>query len=233
MSENLPVSWQDQMKADAKSMLESERPALSIMSLKSGVMAIGGEAVPGNEMDCIIVAAATEMAWYKDRYDPDVKSNPTCYAIGEGKAEDLVPYDDSVEKQAEACSACEKFEWGSDPNGGRGKACKERRRLAFIPADGTAEMCLLSIPPTSLKNWSNHVRTIVATTGMSPAGVITKVKVVPSAKNQFEVKFSVVGNVPEHALPTVVAKKADALETLLAPYPPIEVEEKPAKKRKF
>jgi len=234
MSENLPVSWQDQMKADAQSLLEKERPALSIMSLKSGVMTIGGEAVPGNEMDCIIVASVTENSYYDTRYDPDVKTNPACYAIGEGRAEDLEPYPDSERKQSDACSSCEKFEWGSDPNGGRGKACKERRRLALMPADGSAEMCLLSIPPTSLKNWSNHVRSIIATTGMSPAGVITKIKTVPSAKNQFEVRFSIVGNVPEHSLPTIMSKKADALETLLAPYPPIEeAENKPAKKRKF
>lgn len=234
MTENLPVSWQDQMKADAKSLLESERPALSIMSLKSGVMAVGGEPVPGNELDCIIVAAVAENAYYDTRYDPDTKTNPACYAIGEGRAEDLVPYPDSEKKQSEACAGCALFEWGSDPNGGRGKACKERRRLALIPADGTAEMCLLSIPPTSLKNWSNHVRTIVATTGMSPAGVITKIKVVPSAKNQFEVKFSVVANVPEHTLPAVMSKRGDALETLLAPYPPIEEQDqKTTKKRKF
>ena len=222
------------MKADAKSLLESERPAMSFMSLKSGVMAIGGEAVPGNEMDCIIVAAVSENCFYDTRYDPDTKTNPACYAIGEGRAEDLVPYADSEKKQAEACASCPNFEWGSDPNGGRGKACKERRRLALIPADGTAEMCLLSIPSTSLKNWSNHVRAIVATTGMSPAGVITKIKVVPSAKNQFEVKLSVVRNVPEHTLPAVMSKRGDALGTLLAPYPPIEEQEQTkGKKRKF
>jgi hypothetical protein len=232
-SENLPVQWQEQMKANAKSLLETERPAMSIMSLKSGQMSIGGEAVPGNEIDAIIVASVTEMAWFKDRYDPDVKANPACYALGEGKAETLVPHEAVEEKQADACVNCEKFEWGSDPGGGRGKACKEKRRLFLIPADGSAESVLLSIPPTSLKNWANYAREIVVTTGMTPAGVVTKIKVVPSAKNQFEVKFSKVGDVPEHVVPKIVSKFAEALETMTAPYPPIEEEAKPAKKRKF
>lgn len=235
MTENLPVSWEEQMKADARSQLSNERPALSFMSLKSGVMSIGDQPVEGNEMECIIVASVSENQWFKDRYDPNVRSNPTCYAIGEGKSTDLVPYAESDEKQAESCAACPKFEWGSDPNGGRGKACKERRKLALIPKDMSAETLLLSIPPTSLKNWANHVSKVVATTGMSTAGVITKIKVVPSAKNQFEVKFDIVERVAPEFLPMLMAKKVELMEIMLQPYPPIEEEPEPAKgkKRKF
>jgi len=234
MTENLPVSWEEQMKADAKAQLDAERPALAFMSLKSGVMSISDTPVPGNEMDCIVVAAISENTWYKDRYDPNVRSNPACYALGEGKAENLVPYKESEDVQATSCGVCEKFEWGSDPNGGRGKACKERRRLALIPADGASEMVILSIPPTSLKAWSNHVSRVVALTGMSTAAVVTRIKVVPDAKNQFMVTFDVVANVPEHALPTLMDKKAEALAIMLQPFPVIEEEEaKPSKKRKF
>jgi hypothetical protein len=235
MTENAMVSWEDQMKASAKAQLENERPTLSIMSLKSGVMSIGDSAVPGNEIDCIIVASITEQAWYKERYDPNVRSSPTCYALGVGKAETLKPYDESKEKQSDVCIDCEKFDWGSDPNGGRGKACKERRRLALIPADGSAETVLLSIPPTSIKNWSNYVSKIVATTGMSTAGVVTKIKVVPDPKNQFVVKFDDIGRVPEHALPQLMSRMAELTEIMLKPYPPEEEqpEAKPTKKRKF
>jgi len=223
------------MRADAKAQLANERPALSIMSLKSGVMSIGEEPVPGNELNCIIVANVTENQWFKDRYDPNVRSNPTCYALGEGKAEQLAPMAESIDKQAEACISCEKFEWGSSPTGGRGKACKERRRLALIPEDMSAEMLLLNIPPTSIRNWSNHVAKVVATTGMSTAGVVTNIKVVPSAKNQFEVKFEIVGRVHVDHMSTLMQRKADALAIMLQPYPEIEEEEEPAKgkKRKF
>lgn len=232
MTENLPINWEEQMKADAKSQLAAERPALSIMSLKSGVMSIGDAPVPGNEITVVVVASIAENTWYKDRYDPSVRSTPACYALGEGKSVELVPYAEAKERQAEACADCPKFEWGSDPNGGRGKACKERRRLALLPVDGTSEMILLSIPPTSLKNWSNHVAKVVASTGMSTAGVATKIKVIPSAKNQFEVTFEVVNKVPEEFMPGIVAKKAEALEIMLQPYPELE-EEAPKKARKF
>jgi hypothetical protein len=154
MTDNLPVSWEEQMKADAKSMLEAERPSIASMTFKSGVMAIADQPVVGNEITCVILGAVAENTWYKDRYDPNVKSIPACYAIGEGKADNLVPNEQSKEKQAVLCISCEKFEWGSDPNGGRGKACKERRRLAMIPAlsrprvsKGGPTSCLKSQPP--------------------------------------------------------------------------------------
>lgn len=230
---NLPVSWQEQMKADAKALIETERPSMAIMSLKSGVMSIGDEQVPGNEIDCIILASVTANSWYKDRYDPNVKAIPNCYAIGEGKAETLVPYAESKERQAETCGECPKFEWGSDPNGGRGKWCKERRNMVIIPADGSADAVLLSIPPTSLKAWANYAREIVATTGMTPVAVITKIKVVPDAKNQFSVRFSKVDDVSPHLLEQLQVRRSHALETLLAPYPELEEETKDQKKRKF
>jgi hypothetical protein len=234
MTENLPVNWEDQMKADAKSMLEAERPSIANMTFKSGVMAIADQPVAGNEIICIVLSAVAAQEWYKERYNPDVKAIPACYAFGEGKPDALIPNEHSKEKQAEACITCEKYEWGSDPNGGRGKACKERRRLALIPANGTSEMITCSIPPTSLKNWANFVLEVAATTGRPVYGVISKIKVIPSAKNQFEVKFEVVEPVADHVLGQIMAKRGPALEHLLLPYQELEEEEaKPAKKRKF
>jgi hypothetical protein len=222
------------MRADAKAQLEAERPSMAVMSLKSGQMSIGGELVAGNEIDAVVLAVVAENTYYKDRYDPDVKAIPDCYAIGEGKNEELTPYDEAKAKQHDNCNDCPMFQFGSDPNGGRAPACKRRRKMVLVPANGSADSVLLSIPPTSVKNWSNYAREVVVTTGRSTAGVVTKIKVVPSAKNQFEVKFSKVSDVPEERLGQVYAMKAGALESLLEPYREIEEEEQPkGKKRKF
>jgi len=226
------VSWEDQMAADAKNLLERERPALSFMSLKSGVMAIGGEPVPNNELDVIVVAAASEMVYYDTPYDADVRARPACFAIGDCRTEDLAPHEEVENPVAESCAACPNFQWGSDPRGGRGRACKERRRLALLPADGSAEMCILNIPGTSIKNWSNHVRTIVATTGLSPAAVVTRLKVKPHIKNQFEVTFAVAGDVPEGLRGAVMAKRQIGMDAILAPYPKDDEDDAPAPKSK-
>jgi hypothetical protein len=222
------------MRADAKAQLEAERPAMAVMSLKSGQMMIGGEAVPGNELDVVVLAVVSENTYYAERYDPDVKSIPTCYAIGEGKNEDLVPYDQSKMKQHDNCADCPMFQFGSDPVGGRAPACKRRRKMVLIPANGSADAVLLSLPPTSVKNWSNYAREVVVATGMPTSAVITKIKVAPHPKNQFEVRFSRVDNIAEAMLNRVFAMKGDALATLLEPYKEIEEEDQPkSKKRKF
>jgi len=201
-------------------------------------MAIGGEPVADNYLDCVIIACVNEMVHYKDKWQEGVISRPDCYAVGEMRTEQLAPNAGHVEKPyATTCKACPYFVWGSDLGGGRGRECKERRKMALLPADGSAEMCILSIPGTSIKGWSQYVRGIVAETGMSPAGVITTIKVKPHLKNQFEVTFTQNGEVPEDMRQTVMSKRAGALEVLLAPYPDLEDEEeekpKPKSKRKY
>jgi hypothetical protein len=233
MTENLPVNWEAQMAADAKKILEQERPAVSAMSIKSGVMTIGGEPIPNNEIECIVLASAAEMVYYTSAYDADVRTNPDCFAIDDARVEELSPHETATNKQSTTCVTCEKFQWGSDPKGGRGRACRERRRLALMPADGSAELCLLSVPSMSIKNWSNFVRETVATTGKPPAAAICKIKVVPSTRSMIEVKFSYVKAVPDEMLGMVYAKRPAAMEAVLTPYPPIEEETKPKGKRKY
>ena len=56
------------------------------------------------------------------------------------------------------CEACPMNEWGSAPGDdgeGKGKACKEIRSL-FIIRPETMMPCVLSIPPASLKNFTNY-----------------------------------------------------------------------------
>ncbi len=230
------VSWEDQMKADAKEIMKRERPALAFMSLKSGIMSIGGEPVADNAMDFVIVAVVSEMVHYKEKWQEGVITRPDCYASGEDRTELLVPHEKAEHPYAKSCKECPYFVWGSDLGGGRGRECKERRKMALLPADGSAEMCVLSIPGTSIKRWSNYVRGIVATTGMSPAGVITTIKVKPHRTNQFEVTFTQNGEVPEDMRSIIMSKRAGALEVLLAPYPDLEDEAdqpKPKSKRKY
>lgn len=53
------------------------------------------------------------------------------------------------------CSTCDLNEWGSahlHKGGGRGKACKEMRRLLVV-IKGWQMPSILSLPPTSIKNW--------------------------------------------------------------------------------
>ena len=50
------------------------------------------------------------------------------------------------------CKGCPMNVWASDPAGGRGKACKERRRLLLI-LDGFQSPVIFSLPPTSVRQF--------------------------------------------------------------------------------
>lgn len=245
MTENLPVSWEDRMAADAKKIAERERPSISMINTKGGIMKIGDVVVPGNQLDVIILASAFENQWFKNKYDPNKRENPSCFALsldGEGMA----PHPEGTEIQFDGlCADCPNFEWGSDPKGGRGKACKEKRRLALLPAtclnDGnvlTAELALLTPPVTSVKNWSNYVNSLRATQGRPPWGVVTNISLHPHAKNQFEVRFSYNFSIGDQYLGDVSQRIAAVEEILMTPYEqnPEEKEPVPAatgKKAKY
>lgn len=71
------------------------------------------------------------------------------------------------------CNNCPFNEWGSADDG-RGKACKNMRRI-YILREGELFPVLLTLPPTSLKNFSSYVAKRVVGRGKRTSAVITKV----------------------------------------------------------
>lgn len=71
------------------------------------------------------------------------------------------------------CNSCPYNEWGSDEDG-RGKACKNMRRIYILP-EGQMFPLLLTLPPTSLKNFSNYLAKRVIAKGLRSHNVLTKV----------------------------------------------------------
>lgn len=67
------------------------------------------------------------------------------------------------------CAACPLNQWGSEHqrrggNGGKGKACKEMRRL-LIFVEGTTVPALMTLPPTSIKAWDAYCSGLKARKG--------------------------------------------------------------------
>lgn len=239
------TTWEERMAKAAKDVAKLERPSLSTISLRSGIMQINQVPVPGNKLLCVIVASAFENQYYDKPFNPDVKENPVCFALSaEGK--DMVPYEGSLKKQNEVCVTCPQLKWGSDPKpNSKGKACKQKRRLAILPhaalEDGnvkTAEMAVITLPVTSGKNWANYANRTSSEVARPPWGVLTEISVHPHQKNQFEVKFDLKAVVNEKYLEDVYSRIEPALVVLLTPYDtsqqaPEKVPEGDGKKRKF
>lgn len=227
MNAQLPQKWEERLAADAKELASRERPNIAQISLRSGIMQYQGQMVPGNRLECVIVASAFQNRYYGDKpFDPNNMSNPICYALSL-TGEEMSPHEDSPEKQADFCETCPQSKWGSDPRpNSRGKACKSVRRLAIIPAaalkDGNikkAEMAMLTIPVTSARNWANYVNQLSADYQRPPWGMLTEVSVIPDPKTQFQVRFNALGIVQsDEALAEIFNRVQASADVLLTPY---------------
>lgn len=245
------VRWEDRLAAEAKAVAAVERPASGVISLRSGIMSYMDNPVPNNELDCVVLATVAENVYYDTPFDPDVVVPPACFALAlpedAGKdGTDMTPHEVVEEPQNATCLGCPQFEWGSAVRNGRpskGKACSHRRRLAIMPVSALedaasiakAEVARMSLPVTSVKNWRTHANVVAAQYNRPPWAVITKIKVKPDPKSQFQVVFSPEGPVSNDLLDALYNASQEAAKLLLEPYdmtPPEEQEEAPKTSRK-
>lgn len=228
----LPASVLESLAAEAKEAAAAERPSVSRISLKSGVMSYGGQPMPNNSVEAVIVGSSFRNTYYAGRYDPNNIKNPNCFALSTSD-EGMVPDPNVQEPENATCAGCPKNEWGSDPNGGRGKACKQTRRLVIMPAnaladkDGNdtpdavkaAELAVMDLPVTSVKNYSQYVNTLSVTAGVPAWAAIGKIQTVPDAKTQFKVLFQAMRVVPSVTLlDAIKTRREEAVRIALEPY---------------
>lgn len=240
------ISWEQRLQEEAKAEAANFVPSVGRISIQSGVMMYGGNPVPGNTVNVIVLAHVFENSWFPKPYSKAEQRNPDCYALAQHK-EDLVPADNVPNPINPTCSGCAYLEWGSDPKGGKGKACKEVMRLAVMPvqnvtdpeAVANSEIAVLKIPVTSVKNWANYLQRLSALHGRPAWAVLTEIKVVTDPKTQFKMLFDSKADVTSDEILTALSKRIQmARNALLAPYDkPGEVveEEAPAsgKKKKY
>jgi hypothetical protein len=206
----------------------------SFISLKSGTMSYGGNPIENNELDVIIIDAILENSFFPGKYDPKTPQSPICYAFGRAD-EDMKPHENVEEPEAEACDGCPHNEWGS-ADVGRGKACKNVRRVAVILADvlekgaeaiADAEVAYLKVPVTSVKAWAGYVNKL-ASVDKPTLKFITKISVVGDDDTQFKVNFTAVEELQDPAILEALLDKADAVAKLIE-FPYQKVDAAPAK----
>lgn len=236
------VKWEEMMKKEAKDVAKTERPSVGRISLQSGIMTYQDQAVPDNELICIIAAAIQENVYYDKPYQPGVVNPPGCFAFGT-PGDALTAHPDVGERDyGPDCITCEMSQWGSAKRDGvptKGKACGERRKLAILPMLDTpdeyssAEIAVLSLPVMSVKNWSNYVNLIAAEHQRTSWGMLTKISVKPDPKSQFKVYFEAAGTLADEFMGAVHGRLEMCVNTLNVPYdmtPPAEKEDEGEKK---
>lgn len=235
-----PFDWRTAMKESVKRTMEVERPNTKFISIRGGQISYNNQAVLNNKLHCIIVGSVFENQFYSTDFDSNNPKNPDCFAISEDGAH-MAPPEDWPTPEHETCDGCPRHEWRSDLKGGKGKACKEIRRLGLIPYTPDqeidlqlADVLVVRLPVMSVNNWSKYVQTLGNRVQLAPWGVITELSTVPDPKSSFRVTFTCVAPVPEHMLEQLHAiHRFQEAEGLLMPYDPNppakEVTDKPKK----
>lgn len=85
---------------------------------------------PRGSIDVVILKANAILSktFYENGYVDGSDAPPDC-----ASANGIVPDQGVPKRQSPVCVTCPKNAWGSAPNGGKGKACGDHRRMAVVP----------------------------------------------------------------------------------------------------
>ena len=237
--------WEAEMAAQAKAAATAERiQGLKTIGTRGGIMKIDGEVVKGNALRCVVLGSVYENQWFEGDFDPDRVRTPACYSFGDpdrANPEDgMAPHAQARDKQSELCANCHFNKMGTAEKG-KGKACKNVRRLAVVTEDAlesaddlsTAEIRLMKVPVMSTNNWAKYVHRLNEDMQRAPQHVVTEISLHPDDKSQFRVEFEFqeLVSFDQKLYDAAKSKVAQAKQALLSPYPNMDDEEekKPAR----
>ena len=162
--DKLPAELQDEIRKylsegnseDARGA-KPDLPQIKVLHAGAQSFRIGDEA-PVVEFKGIVVHSHIAHAWWEKPMghgDGGGGDMPDCFSL-----DGLKPAPEGKLVQASECAPCPLNQFGSDikPDGsaGRGKACKNMRRI-YVLLPGRSLPCRMTLPPTSLKAWTNYV----------------------------------------------------------------------------
>lgn len=146
----------------------------------TGDFILPGDVSVGDEIQVIVVDFASRNNFYINPYDPQTPSPPDCYAMNKTIA-NMAPEDDSPEKQNDDCATCPMNAWGSG-NGGKGKACQNRRYVAVLVVNPDepdahnapdAPIYLLDLSPSNIKYFDGAVASVARSLGHPIKAIFT------------------------------------------------------------
>ncbi len=172
------------------------------------------DSTPLSAVECIVVDFLRVNALMPP-YNPKVHANPKCWALGRNDA-NLAPDDSVPDPKSALCATCEMNKFGSATNGGNGKACSNRYRLAIVPPNATtdSEIWLINVPPTSLTAWTTYLKKAEMSHGHAGfCRVVTKITLDPNVTYP-KLIFKAISDVEDIA--TVLTLKRHAFDVLTA-----------------
>ena len=181
---NLPVNIEDQIKKQ----LAAQKGQLGALpsnkiGLKNKEFTLpDGQKSPG-PLECIVLDFAWFLVHYPGVYNSNNPQQPDCFAVGRENPEaegGLKPSEAVKKPHGENCKECPKNQWKSALTG-KGKACKNQRRLIVIPPNfsESTEPMTVYVSPQGLKNWDKYVSRLNNEQGVLPVQVVTAISFDP------------------------------------------------------
>lgn len=129
------------------------------------------------EIEGVIVDHYPVNAYFENEYTGEV-APPTCSSM-DGKIGSGEP--------GGSCVSCPLNKYGSADDG-KGKKCKNLRRV-YILRSGEILPLLITLPPTSIRNFSDYVSKRIVTKGMKTCDVVTRLTLA-AEKSSTGIKYS-------------------------------------------
>lgn len=175
--DNALVSYDEQLRKELANLSKTiDPPSSNKISTKGKVFTLpDGKSSPG-PLNAVILDWVSLNVYYPGAYNPNQRTGPACFAIGK-VIEELTPSENAPQKQSAGdCASCPKGQWGTGA-GGKGKACKNQRRLLLVSPDFTDHSMPMSlyVSPTGLKSWNEYVRRLATEQQALPVQVVTKI----------------------------------------------------------
>ena len=168
------LSVQEQIKNELAGLKERVDPPTGfIIQTKGKVFTMPDGTQDNGPMNVVILDWITENTYFEGIYDPKNIKPPVCFALSREVAT-IAPSDKSPKKQNEVCKGCPQDEWGSGQ--GKGKACKNTRKVLVAPpdADENTTPLVIRVSPTGIKHFDKYINTL-ADMGKHPIEAVTQV----------------------------------------------------------
>lgn len=204
-----------------------------------GSISIGGIAVQGGKLECVLIGSCALNKYYKEAYDPDNATPPDCYAFALITDDpEMRPHEQAADKQSDLCSTCEQNEFGTAKIG-KGKACNNTIRLGLITAKdaedaagiSTAELGTGGVSPTNLKNYAGYIKALEEEHGRPVWAVVTEISSHDDPKTQIRLEFKMVALIEDDDILEALEKRfLKVQDTLQQPFAAATEKKAPAKK---
>jgi len=207
-SENLPAELT--AKFDLKSNMEGVTPRLPQISIvHQAQLFTFPDETQKKEFEGIILDTNRINAWWEQSYDETGGGTPPdCFSMN-GIEPDL----NCNLPQAKKCAECEKNKFGSD---GRGKACKNMKRV-HIMLDNEMLPHRLTLPPSNLKAIDMYI-SLLTSKGLPYQLIVTDFKL-KKTQNKDGIAFSEIN--PEKIFTVTDSVKAEFLAKMLRDFKPV------------